>query len=581
MHAGPYLPQVRELILLVALSTLTPSPRAEQKSGRTEPKAGVIRIWDVQTGRVINDISIENLPGKIAFYGMPPGMITIFTEKAVCTYDIRTGKQLCKGETPPSRSKQLGAHWTDDDSLQFSESSLSNGERTISIWELQPTSRPSLSMLTSYPVPPHGGEFSLSPVSSHALFVTKAEIVILNLRDLVTQLKVKEVHPLYEPPGSFSSDGSFFACATILGDIHIWKNTSTGYVFWGNIGLLLASKGFTFSPTATSVLNWGPEGFELLHLEISADRTNAGATPQVDTVAARRVVSGPGQTFLYFSSPHPHDLTAKLLMPDTYSRTGGAEHQHVDLRGCLKGTRETVLGTIKLWIKDPEGPPIFSLYGSVGSGKSAVAQMAVRWCISEGKLWSYFSCSSYANDQRDLPHLFTSLAVQLAQQHPEARLAFTRLARAHPDPGNGPPSEQVEQLVVKQLKSADVPAVIVIDGLGEREDVESRSAILCSIEKWTEEIPKVKFLITSRLELSALPRFNPPAPRGAGKGFSLHDIPITFVNKDIRTFLEHELSGLASRRGIEDWPTDNQLDLLCDRAAGVFVYAVATCQVLG
>jgi hypothetical protein len=204
----------------------------------------------------------------------------------------------------------------------------------------------------------------------------------------------------------------------------------------------------------------------------------------------------------------------------------------------------------------------------------------MRWCIGEGILWSYFSCSSSANDQRDLPCLFTSLAVQLAQQHPKARLAFTRLARTRPHPGYGPSSDQVEQLVVKQLKSADVPAVIVIDGLGEGEDgANSRLAILSSIEKWTKEVPKVKFLTTSRLELGDLARLNPPA-RGPGKVFSLHDIPITSVNEDIRTFIEHELSGLASRRGIEYWPTKNQLDLLCDRAAGVFVYAVATVKFL-
>ena len=53
------------------------------------------------------------------------------------------------------------------------------------------------------------------------------------------------------------------------------------------------------------------------------------------------------------------------------------------------------------------------------------------------------------------------------------------------------------------------------------------------------------------------------------------------VNNDIRRFFEHELSALAHRRGGNDgWPADEQLDSLCRRAAGFFVYAVATVNFL-
>ena len=63
--------------------------------------------------------------------------------------------------------------------------------------------------------------------------------------------------------------------------------------------------------------------------------------------------------------------------------------------------------------------------------------------------------------------------------------------------------------------------------------------------------------------------------------FFLHVEP-SAINLDIRLFLEHGLSELAKRRSLERgvWPADQDLDLLCERAGGLFVYAVATFKFL-
>jgi len=52
------------------------------------------------------------------------------------------------------------------------------------------------------------------------------------------------------------------------------------------------------------------------------------------------------------------------------------------------------------------------------------------------------------------------------------------------------------------------------------------------------------------------------------------------INNDIRLFLKHELSDLARRHLLDGWPTDESINLLCQRAAGLFVYAVATVKYL-
>ena len=59
--------------------------------------------------------------------------------------------------------------------------------------------------------------------------------------------------------------------------------------------------------------------------------------------------------------------------------------------------------------------------------------------------------------------------------------------------------------------------------------------------------------------------------------FVLHGVEPGRVGNDIRMFFRHKFSELSSRRcGLGEWPAKEQLDLLCECAAGLFVYAVAT-----
>ncbi|KAF9646211.1 YVTN repeat-like/Quino protein amine dehydrogenase, partial [Thelephora ganbajun] len=61
--------------------------------------------------------------------------------------------------------------------------------------------------------------------------------------------------------------------------------------------------------------------------------------------------------------------------------------------------------------------------------------------------------------------------------------------------------------------------------------------------------------------------------------FALHEVEPSRVDSDIRLFFRHSLLEIADRRGgLDGWPTKEQLKVLCERAAGLFVYAVATVQ---
>ena len=119
--------------------------------------------------------------------------------------------------------------------------------------------------------------------------------------------------------------------------------------------------------------------------------------------------------------------------------------------------------------------------------------------------------------------------------------------------------------------------MILIDALDECKDDEPASAILSVLGQFVEEIPKVKFFVTGRPEPRIRNGIRLSLSAEATDVFVLHEVDPDQVNSDIRLFYKHNFSEIRSRhRGLDDWPTEEQLDLLCKRAAGLFIYAMAT-----
>jgi len=98
--------------------------------------------------------------------------------------------------------------------------------------------------------------------------------------------------------------------------------------------------------------------------------------------------------------------------------------------------------------------------------------------------------------------------------------------------------------------------------------------------RFVGQIPSIKFIITRRPEPRIKTGFRLPLLEDATKVFVLHDVHPFLINSDIQLFLKHELSELAQRHQPEGWPSDEHISLLCHRAAGLFIYAVATVKFL-
>ena len=259
-----------------------------------------------------------------------------------------------------------------------------------------------------------------------------------------------------------------------------------------------------------------------------------------------------------------------------------AEYRHGNRNGCFKGTRRAVLDEIEFWIRDFDKPSIYWLNGLAGTGKSTIAQTIAERAFASGRLGASFFCSRDFEDRRNLQLIFPTISVQLARRYTEFRSIVVPLVQSDPEIAHESLYGQMKKLIVQPLVKSAISTVIVIDALDECKDEEPASAILSVLGQFVIEAPKVKFFITGRPEPRIREGFRLPLLAKAADVFVLHEVDSSLVDGDIRLLFRHAFSELKDRRrGLDGWPTQEQVDLLCERAAGLFVHAMATVRFIG
>ena len=270
-------------------------------------------------------------------------------------------------------------------------------------------------------------------------------------------------------------------------------------------------------------------------------------------------------------------LTAVSAVLNNFRSAKGAGFRHGERKGCLKGTRGAVLSAIELWVRDFDANSVYWLNGLAGTGKSTIAKTIAERLFADGRLGASFFCSRDFEDRRNLQLIFPTLATQLARRYTEFRSILIPLIQSDPDAAYESLYDQMKKLIVQPLNKSDISTVIVIDALDECEGEESASAILSVLGRLGSEIPKVKFFLTGRPEPRISVGFRLPLLAKITDIFVLHEVEPDQVDSDVRLFFRTRFSELAGRRdGLDNWPAEEQLDQLCGRAAGLFVYAAAT-----
>jgi len=226
---------------------------------------------------------------------------------------------------------------------------------------------------------------------------------------------------------------------------------------------------------------------------------------------------------------------------------------------------------------DEQDQRVFWLNGLAGTGKSTIAQTFADMSFADGRLGASFFCSRDFEDRSNLQMIFPTLAFQLAYRYPPFRGELLSVLRANPDVGRETLCSQMERLIVGPLKVTHISTLIIIDALDECKDEEPASALLSILSRYVEEIPHIKFFITGRPEPRIRSGFRLAALRPITEMLKLHDVKRPLVDVDIKLYLRTRLAEIARNRthlgATKDWPLSSDIDILCEKAEGLFIYA--------
>ena len=257
--------------------------------------------------------------------------------------------------------------------------------------------------------------------------------------------------------------------------------------------------------------------------------------------------------------------------------TDEAGHRSGNRQGCLRGTRRDVLLQLEDWLEGEQGQRVFWLNGLAGTGKSTIAQTFAKVTFAEGTLGASFFCSRNFEDRSNIQAILPTLAFQLAYRYPPFREQLLQVLRANPGIGRETLCSQMEKLIVGPFQAMPTPTLIIIDALDECRDEEPASAVLSVLSRYVDKIPLVKFFITGRPEPRIRSGFRLELLQPHTDVLRLHDVKRSSVDSDIRLFFETQLAGIAKNRSdcnlLRDWPSPSDLDTLCEKAAGLFIYA--------
>jgi hypothetical protein len=223
---------------------------------------------------------------------------------------------------------------------------------------------------------------------------------------------------------------------------------------------------------------------------------------------------------------------------------------------------------------------IFWINGSAGTGKTTIAYTIAKDCRAQDVLGASFFCSRDDADCSNSGLIFTTIAYQLCQFHPPYAAEVTRALQVDPDIGYSSVPYQLEQLIVKPLRTLQgsfPPCVVVLDALDECKDSEATSIILSALARYVNELSPLKFVITSRPEHPITTAFRSKELSFATERFILHQVELGVVQDDIELYLSSKLTSTRLSHGLEGmWPLAKDIHALAVLSCGLFIFAATS-----
>ncbi|KAJ6548144.1 hypothetical protein DFH09DRAFT_1504633 [Mycena vulgaris] len=214
----------------------------------------------------------------------------------------------------------------------------------------------------------------------------------------------------------------------------------------------------------------------------------------------------------------------------------------------MDGTRVDIIKDVITRLSRTPDPSqrVVMLSGVAGSGKSTIAKSVASILAEEkGFLAASFFFSRDYTERKEIKHLATTLAIQLAEYSPVFR---TRIINFLETDRTGiltaEPRLQFQKMIAQILQAmppSSVPWVICLDALDEC-GKDRGQIFLRWLSDSIAQIPAhISFFLTGRPDVPAYLKFDPLLP--LMHGIILDEIDSTIVRQDIRLYVEQSLDG--------------------------------------
>jgi len=278
---------------------------------------------------------------------------------------------------------------------------------------------------------------------------------------------------------------------------------------------------------------------------------------------------------------HGHSALFELLqpLPDAFHTRNRKTFPPDSI--CHPHTRVHLIDKVLCWVNNNDGNPIFWLQGSVGSGKSAIAQTIAENFESLGQLGGSFFFFRGSNERGKILRLVPSLAYQLSRSLAGVGPIIEQALRR--DPTLLSPSVsvgvQLQTLVLQPYRvacmtSTSTPThfLFVIDGLDECSDHEETAEFINVFLTFARDHPDVplRLFISSRVERhihNCLKR----------SYVTLENLKSYSSHQDITLFMRTSFAQAARTDRVVgsygQWPSEGDIERLAEHADGSFIFA--------
>ena len=220
-----------------------------------------------------------------------------------------------------------------------------------------------------------------------------------------------------------------------------------------------------------------------------------------------------------------------------------------------------------------------------GTGKSTISRTAAERFAKDGKLGASFFFKRGEGDRGHARLFFPTIAAQLARQLPQLAPHIRNAIDADPTICDKSIKEHFDALIQDPINhfptgSSPTLKIIVVDALDECDNLNVIQQILSLLRHLTQpQSIRLKFFLTSRPELPIRIGFQ---NINSHHDLVLHEVPRRVIKHDLNLFFKHELSNilndynksvLPGRSLPPDWPGEENVRKLINRAAPLFILA--------